>query len=110
MGFRIENFCVGPCPMGCIHCENEHVPVCYCDKCGWEETGDDVELYEAENGDELCWECYKEQFNEKVLDDCDDEKCSECGAESEYLYEVEKNVWVCEECLKNMAERVRTYD
>lgn len=108
MGFRIENNCVGPCPMGCINCGRRHEHVYYCDVCD-DYADEDNPLYEYENK-ELCWECYKAMFTEKICDECDDSRCSECGQESEYLYEVEKNVWVCEECLKNMAERVRTYD
>ena len=104
MGFRIENNCVGPCPMGCIHCGRSHEHNYFCDECGEEYL---EELFEYD-GKELCWECYKAKFNEKLLDDCDDERCSECGAETEYLYEIEANTWVCEECLKEMAERVDT--
>lgn len=103
MGFRIEDNCVG-CPMGCINCGRRHQHVYYCDKCDDYCDGDNP-LYEYE-GQELCWECYKANFNEKLLDDCDDDRCSECGAETEFLYEIAANTWVCENCLKEMAERV----
>jgi ribosomal protein L37AE/L43A len=36
----------------------------------------------------------------------DEQRCNECGSDAEYLYEVEQNVWLCESCLKEMAERV----
>lgn len=104
MGYRVENNCVGPCPMGCINCGRRHQHVYYCDRCD-DYCDEDNPLYEYE-GQELCWECYKANFNEKILDDCDDDRCSECGAETEYLYEIAANTWVCEECLKDMAERV----
>ena len=103
MGFRVEDNCVG-CAIGCINCGRRHQHVYYCDKCDDYCDGDNP-LYEYE-GQELCWECYKANFNEKLLDDCDDDRCSECGAETEFLYEIAANTWVCENCLKEMAERV----
>lgn len=100
MGFRIEDNCVG-CPMGCINCGRRHQHVYYCDHC--EDYTD--ELYEYE-GQELCWECYKSMFNEKLCDDMDDSRCEECGCEADFLYEVQPGIWLCEGCLKEMAERV----
>lgn len=69
------------------------------------DASEDNPLYVYENK-ELCWDCYKEQFTQKICDDCDDTLCAECGDEVEilYLYEGE---WVCEDCLRNMAERVK---
>lgn len=32
-------------------------------------------------------------------------KCEHCGNEAEYMYLVDGD-WVCEDCLKEMAERV----
>jgi len=103
MGFRIEDNCVGPCPMGCINCGRRHQHVYYCDRCDTENEP----LYEADNGEELCWDCYKEQYTEKICDDMDEERCSVCNSEAEYLYLVGES-WVCESCLKDMAERVDT--
>lgn len=106
MGYTIENDCVG-CPQGCANCgRNVDRKMYYCDECGGYAYYDNP-LYLYEN-EELCWECYKAKFNEKLCDDCDDEVCSECGHESEFLYEIQPNVWVCEECLREMAERVDT--
>lgn len=101
MGFKIEDNCVG-CER-CARCGRNHESVFYCDEC------EDYthELYEYE-GKELCWDCYKAKFPEKLCDDLDDTLCAECGKEAEYLYKIEGNEWCCEECLKNMAERVDT--
>lgn len=104
MGFRIEDNCVGPCPMGCIHCGRSHEHVYYCDRC----DAENELLYEADNGDEVCWECYKDQYLRKICDDCDTTKCSNCGSEAEEMFNIEGNEWVCESCLKDMAERVDT--
>lgn len=101
MGFRIEDNCVG-CPMGCINCGRRHQHVYYCDRCNTENEP----LYEADNGDEVCWDCYKEQYTEKICDDMDEEHCNLCNSDAEYLYEVEPNVWLCESCLREQAERV----
>ena len=99
MGHMIENNCVG-CER-CVRCGRDHESVFYCDEC------EDYthELYEYE-GKELCWDCYKAKFPEKLCDDLDDTLCAECGKEAEYLYKIVGNEWCCEECLKNMAERV----
>ena len=101
MGFRIEDNCVGPCPMGCIHCGRSHQHVYYCDRC----DAENEPLYEADNGDEVCWECYKEQYTEKICDDMDEEHCNLCNSDAEYLYLVEGK-WICEQCLKSIADRV----
>lgn len=101
MGFRIEDNCVGPCPMGCIHCERSHEHNYFCDECGDEYL---EELFEYD-GKELCWECYKAQYTEKICDDMDETKCAHCGNEAEYMYLVDDE-WVCEDCLKGMAERI----
>ena len=104
MGYEIDNDCVG-CPQGCVHCGRDvDRKIYFCDKCGTTiDYGENLYIYD---GEELCWECYKAKFNEKLCDDCDDSTCSECNRESDYLYEVEHNFWVCEDCLKEMAERV----
>ena len=99
MGFRIEDNCVGPCPMGCINCGRKHVY--YCDRCDTENEP----LYEADNGEEVCWECYKSQYTEKICDDMDEEHCNLCNSDAEYLYLVEGK-WICEQCLKSIADRV----
>lgn len=52
---KIENDCVGPCPMGCISCGRKRAPHWYCDVCGEEVD----ELYEL-NGDQLCEGCLKD--------------------------------------------------
>ena len=100
MGFRIEDNCVG-CPMGCIHCGRSHQHVYYCDRCDTENEP----LYEADNGDEVCWDCYKEQYTEKICDDMDEEHCNLCNSDAEYLYLVDGS-WICEQCLKSIADRV----
>lgn len=102
MGYMIEDNCVG-CPQGCVGCGRDHEEVHYCDKCktysdGWNP------LYVGENGEELCRDCYKEQFNEKM---CDNTLCSACGKETDFLYQKDEE-WYCEECLFRMAERVET--
>ena len=103
MGYEIENECVG-CET-CANCGRDRdYRVYYCDNCG-DNASEDNPLYVFE-GQELCWDCYKAKFNEKLCDDCDDSTCSECNRESDYLYEVEYNLWVCEDCLKEMAERL----
>ena len=101
MGHMIEDNCVG-CE-SCVRCGRDHESVYYCDECG-DYTH---ELYDHE-GKELCWECYVEKFNQKICDDMDDTLCAECGKEADVLYQIEGNEWCCEECLKNMAERVDT--
>ena len=104
MGYEIDNQCV-MCPQGCVHCGRDvDRKIYFCDECGTTiDYGENLYIYE---GEELCLECDKAKFNEKLCDDCDDSTCSECNRESDYLYEVEHNLWVCEDCLKEMAERV----
>ena len=101
MGFRIEDNCVGPCPMGCIHCGRSHEHNYFCDECGDEYL---EELFEYD-GKELCWECYKAQYTEKICDDMDEEHCNLCNSDAEYLYLVDGS-WICEQCLKSIADRV----
>ena len=43
-------------------CKNRHVPVHYCDKCGYEVDG---VVYEADEYDDLCEECLKELFKKR---------------------------------------------
>ena len=102
MGFRIEDNCVGPCPMGCIHCGRSREHNYFCDECDEEYL---EELFEYD-GKELCGECYKSKFNQKICDDMDDTLCAECGKEAEVLYQIEGNEWVCESCLMDMAEKI----
>ena len=49
--------------------------------------------------------CYKEQYTEKICDDMDEEHCNLCNSDAEYLYLVEGK-WICEQCLKSIADRV----
>lgn len=100
MGYEIENNCVG-CPQGCIRCGRDHQKVYFCDECG-----DYTEKLYVHKRKELCWKCYKAKFNEKFCDECDDTLCGECGMEADFLYKIEGNEWACEECLRDMAERV----
>lgn len=106
MGYVEEDGCVGPCPMGCIHCSKGGLHrFYYCDDCGHDfEEGEKIYLKE---GKELCFKCYKESFMSKILDDMDDEVCSECGEEAEELF-LEDGRWVCETCLKENAEILET--
>lgn len=104
MGYEIDNDCVG-CPQGCVHCGRDvDRKIYFCDECGTTiGYGEDLYIYE---GEELCWECYKSMFNEKLCDDMDDSRCEECGCEADFLYEVQPGIWLCEGCLKEMAERI----
>lgn len=103
MGYMVEDNCVGPCPMGCIHCGKSHEVNLFCDECG-AEYQEELFMYE---GKELCWECYKKEFLSKICDDMDETKCSSCGCEAEEMFQIEGHEWVCEDCLMNMAERVK---
>ena len=106
MGHRIENNCVG-CEH-CVNCGQREESVYYCDECGdYEDMWNP--LYRTEDGRELCWDCYKSQYTEKICDDMDETKCAHCGKEAEYMYLVDGE-WVCEECLESMAEKVITDD
>lgn len=102
MAYEIENNCVG-CER-CAHCGRDRQEVHYCDKCGDYADGFNP-LYVGENGEELCWDCYKEQFNEKMCDDMDDERCHECHNEADFLYQKD-GYWYCSECLEKLAEKV----
>ena len=57
---KIIKDCVGPCPQGCMgsSCPYQHIPVYICDECGDE----DVELYEFDDGRQLCENCLLAQF------------------------------------------------
>ena len=101
MGHMIEDNCVG-CE-SCVRCGRDHESVYYCDECG-DYTH---ELYDHE-GKELCWECYKAQYTEKICDDMDETKCSSCGCEAEEMFQIEGHEWVCEDCLMDLAEKVDT--
>ena len=91
--------------MGCIHCGRSHEHNYFCDECGDEYL---EELFEYD-GKELCWECYKSMFNEKLCDDMDDQRCGYCGNESDFMYLL-GGTWVCESCLKESAEKVYMED
>lgn len=103
MGYEIYNDCVG-CPQGCIHCGRDvDRKIYFCDECGTTiDYGENLYIYE---GEELCLECYKEQFNEKMCDDMDDTLCTNCGKEADFLYNKDGE-WLCSECLEAEAERV----
>ena len=102
MGVRIENDCVS-CER-CVNCGRREIEVHFCDKC--DEYADMWNpLYVTDNGEELCWECYKAQYTEKICDDMDEEHCNLCNSDAEYLYLVDGS-WICEQCLKSIADRV----
>lgn len=103
MGYKVDSDCVG-CPQGCVHCGRGEYEVYYCDKC----EDYTKELFVGKNGEELCWDCYKDQFLSKICDDMDETKCSVCGYDWDMMYQIEGNEWVCEDCLLEMAERVDT--
>ena len=100
MGYRVDDDCVG-CPQGCVHCGRGEYEVYYCDKCGFTTK----DLYIGPKGKEFCWDCYKEQFISKICDDLDEERCAQCGSEAEEMFQIDGE-WVCEECLKDLAEKV----
>ena len=103
MGYTIENRCVG-CPQGCVHCgRDKDYRQYYCDNCGTN-ASEDNPLY-VYGDQELCWDCYKDQFTQMLCDDMDDTLCAHCGAEAETLY-LYAGEWCCEDCLMDMAERV----
>jgi hypothetical protein len=55
---KYENHCVGCERCQGSSCRNRRVPVCYCDKCGYEIEGD---IYDVD-GQDLCEDCLKEMF------------------------------------------------
>lgn len=58
---RNENWCVGPCPMGCrgAGCPNRNVGITICDRCG-AETVDD-KYWHSEFGEDICPDCWSEE-------------------------------------------------
>lgn len=104
MGYTWENDCVG-CPQGCINCgrKNDYKQY-YCDGCGDPIDADKPRLY-IHGKYELCKDCYCDRFISKICDDMDEDKCSECGAEADFLYQKDGR-WLCEECLLFDAEEV----
>lgn len=58
---KYENDCVG-CPQGCIHCGRDKTQHLYCDKCD-----EDVEELYKVDGEELCEECLKANFEKITL-------------------------------------------
>lgn len=102
MGHRIENNCVC-CDIPCVNCGRKHEEVWYCDKC--EEYVDERHpLYDDGNGNEICFECFKEELNQIYCDDCDCERCSDCAREVEVLYQIDGELF-CEECLEKYLDR-----
>lgn len=103
MGNRVENNCVGPCPMGCINCGRRHQWVYYCDICD-DYADEDNPLYEFE-GKEVCKNCLLGSLTSKTCDDMDDTVCSECGDEAEDMYLVDGR-WLCESCTLEQFDKV----
>lgn len=101
MAYEWDDDCVS-CEI-CRNCGRGRFKAYYCDKCG--EYGD--ELYVGINGEELCEDCYKEQFNSKICDDLDEDHCDKCGADAEELFDY-GGEWLCSSCLMEQAERVDT--
>jgi hypothetical protein len=101
MGYYHESACQGCAE--CIGCRRQfqNVKIRYCDKC--EDEVD--ELFYDDNGEEICWDCYKEQYMSKICDDMDEDRCVNCGSDAEELFSVDGD-WLCEECLEEMAEKV----
>lgn len=100
MGYRIEDECVG-CPQGCVNCGRKRVEVYFCDKC--DTDADEYEpLYEY-NGKELCFDCLKDSLNQIECDDCDSERCAECGYDIGTLYDLEGE-WLCDDCLQKRLD------
>lgn len=102
MGFRIENNCVGPCPMGCIHCGRSREHIYYCDECDFECDIENDDLYRID-GKELCFECVKNSLTEIACDDMDSERCADCKGEVDTLYKFDGEL-LCEECLKRRLD------
>ena len=104
MGSYTECACNG-CPE-CIGCGRRHqyYTIWECDKCG-DEWSDGKEMFVGLNNEELCWECYKGQFETMYLEFGDETICAHCGADDEVLFLVDGE-WICEDCLYKMAERV----
>lgn len=99
MGYRVEDDCVG-CDY-CRDCGRKHIKIHYCDVCD-----DNVnELFYDLNGREVCWDCFKEQFEQRVCEDDDITECSNCGNTEDILYRVEGE-WICEACMMDLAEKV----
>lgn len=67
MAIRYENHCcdcaVPGYPCRGNSCSLRHVPVPYCDKCGYEIDGG---IYEADGYEDLCLDCLKEMFRKDV--------------------------------------------
>ena len=102
MGYKLEEACNGCAE--CHSCNRKHqfYKVFYCDHCK-DET---EELYYSEkNSAELCFDCYKKETVSKICDDMDEDRCSECGAEAEELFNY-YGKWLCVECLEEKADKV----
>ena len=101
MGYEWDNDCVG-CER-CINCGRGDYKAYYCDDCGNYET----KLYKGLNGEDLCWDCFINQYESRVCEADEATVCANCGNEEDILYFV-NGEWVCEDCLKGMTERVDT--
>ena len=99
MGYEWDNDCVS-CER-CVNCGRGDYKAWYCDKCGFYEGT----LYKGINGEELCLDCFLEQYESKYAEESDKMECNICGDDVEKLYYVDGQ-WVCEDCLLNMAETV----
>lgn len=65
--YEIDNDCVG-CPQGCIHCgKGEYsIPLSIeCEICG----EDSYEIYQDDDGINMCMSCLLEQFKKITVDD-----------------------------------------
>jgi len=62
---RTEDWCVGPCPQGCMGsaCPNSNVVIYECDECGDETTNPTREDWYIEDED-LCPVCFREKYGD----------------------------------------------
>ena len=101
MGYYHDTECNGCAE--CVGCGRQfrNIRVKFCDKCGNEVD----KLYYDEKHREICWECYRDQFISKICDDMDETVCENCGYDAEEMFQVDGE-WICESCMKDMAEEV----
>ena len=108
MAWEWQNDCVG-CPQGCIHCNRgSDYKVWWCDDCTNQLDPNEDTIYIGLNGEDLCEDCYLNQFNSKICDDMDEDHCACCGDEAETLYQVDGE-WLCRDCVLEDAPR-RDFD
>ena len=106
MGCFSESACYH-CPE-CVRCgRNQRFhKVWFCDRCS-EETD---ELYEGDNGDQICIKCLLKQYPKMMWDSTNETTlCSNCKYDAENLYLVD-GVWLCEDCIIEDAEKIDTGD